>query len=219
MNEVLPWLTTTGKYPVEHIPCPHFSQPVDLTAPRSLVLHTTEGGWDGSMAVFKHHYAPHFIVGPGRIAQLVQVGTIGAALRTHNWLAIVQIEVVGFSKETPYDFDQKTLDALTDLLAVCKREYGVPLTHPWKDGDYGRAGDNPHRHAGLFGKVAGCYGHGDMPEPDEHWDPGDLKWSEVLSGAAAKTEIHAAAPWVAPPPPPHPCGPISEIEAWLKAHI
>ena len=51
-------------------------------------------------------------------------------------------------------------------MVVCEKEWGIPLTHPWADGDYGRAGDNPHRHAGKFGKVAGWFAHGDMPPPE-----------------------------------------------------
>ena len=53
--------------------------------------------------------------------------------------------------------------------------------------------------------VGGWYGHGDVPVPDEHWDPGDLQWSALLARAAALTEI-ASAP-ASPPPqaPPRPC--------------
>jgi hypothetical protein len=52
---------------------------------------------------------------------------------------------------------------------------GIPLVHPFPDGDFGLAGSsrrNTHRKAGKFGKIAGWYGHGDMPDPDVHWDPG-----------------------------------------------
>src|SRR5271169_4686487 len=147
-QSVMPWLERAGRFEVEHIGgIPHFNQPVDLDAPRTGVLHTTEGGWPGSMAVFKQHFAPHFMVGMDisqkrvRIAQLVQVGTIGAALVTHNDHAIVQVEMIGFSKETPWTPDDETLKALAALMAVCKVEYGIPLVHPWADGDFGRAGD------------------------------------------------------------------------------
>lgn len=134
------WLETAGKFAVEHIPCPHFSQPIDLMAPRAGVLHTTEGEWDASMGVFKQHFAPHFLLGLDRsqgkvrIAQLVQVGTIGAALVTHNWLAIVQVEVIGYSKETPWFFDDETSEAMASLMAVCYAEYGIPLSRQWADG-------------------------------------------------------------------------------------
>jgi hypothetical protein len=73
------------------------------------------------------------------------VGTIGAALVTHNNQVIVQIEMVGFSKKTPWLPDDETTAALASLMAACNDEYGIPLDHPWADGDFGKAGDNPHR--------------------------------------------------------------------------
>jgi hypothetical protein len=118
-----------------------------------------------------------------RIAQLVQVGTIGAAIKAHNNKAIVQIEMIGFSKEQPWLPDDETAAALASLMAVCKSEYGIPLEHPWPDGDFGKAGSNPHRSSGKFGTVAGWYGHGDCPSPDTHWDPGNLEWSVILDMA------------------------------------
>jgi len=190
-NAVKPWLDQAGKYPVAHIGgIPHFNDSVPLDAPRTGVLHTTEGGWAASLAIFKQHFAPHFMLGFNadahnvQIAQLVQVGTIGAALRAHNNRAIVQIEMVGFSKKTPWLPDDDTLDALTSLMATCAREYGIPLVDPWPDGDFGKADDNPHRSSGKYGKIAGWYGHGDCPSPDTHWDPGNLRWSVILAKAA-----------------------------------
>lgn len=202
---VMQWLDDVGKFKVEKIPCPHFSLAVDLAAPRTGVIHTTEGAWISSMGVFKTHYAPHFIVGAGRIAQLVPIGLIGAALVTHNDHAIVQIEVVSKSQQSLWLPDDATVEALAALMAVCQREYGIPLTHPWPDGDYGVYGDNPHRHAGKWGVVAGWFGHGDVPAPDAHWDPGALRWSALLAKAAAMTAITQAPGWAPPYPPPRLC--------------
>jgi hypothetical protein len=207
MGNVTPWFTQAGKYKIEHIGgIPHFNIAVDLAAPRTGVLHTMEGDFDSGLAVFKQHYAPHFIVGPGRIAQLVQIGTIGAALVTHNDHAIVQIEVAGFSKETLWDFDNSTTDALASLMALLQRELGIPLFHPWPDGDFGRYGDNPHRHAGKWGVVAGWYGHDDVPSPDVHWDPGNLEWSKLLAKASSMTDIlHSPGIVQSTTMPPRPC--------------
>jgi hypothetical protein len=124
-----------------------------------------------------------------QIAQLVQVGTIGAALKAHNNQAIVQIEMIGFSKESPWLPDDDTLNALASLMAECQREYGIPLDHAWPDGDFGRAGKNPHRTSGKYGTVAGWFGHGDCPSPDTHWDPGNLEWSVVLGKAKQMVEV------------------------------
>jgi hypothetical protein len=189
-DPVKPWLEQAGKFPIAHIGgIPHFNEAVNLEGPRTGVLHTTEGGWAGSLAIFKQHFAPHFMLGFDadaqivRIAQLVQVGTIGAALVTHNNQVIVQIEMVGFSKTTPWLPDDETAAALESLMAVCSSEYGIPLEHPWADGDFGKAGNNSHRSSGKFGHIPGWYGHGDCPSPDTHWDPGNLEWSHVLNVA------------------------------------
>jgi hypothetical protein len=174
--------------------------PVDLTAPRSGILHTEEGQWGGSLQVFEEHFAPHFVVGVDktsgktRIAQLVPVGFIGSACRAHNNKAIVQIEMTGFSKEHLWYpsgivtldngkvFDYKDTDkALASLMIAIEKEYGVPLSHPYADDDWGKAGHNPTRSAGKFGKVAGWYGHQNMPDPDTHWDPGAFCWSKLFA--------------------------------------
>jgi len=209
-SSVKPWLDQAGTFPIAHIGgIPHFNESVLLDAPRTGILHTTEGGWAGSLAIFKQHFAPHFMLGfdadaqKVRIAQLVQVGTIGAAIRAHNNQAIVQIEMIGFSKEDPWLPDDETVDALASLMAVCATEYSIPLTHPWPDGDFGKAGKNPHRTSGKFGKIAGWYGHGDCPSPDTHWDPGNLKWSVVL-GMAQRMTV---------PPPSGPAGPVAMASA------
>jgi hypothetical protein len=218
---VKPYLETAGRFTVEQIPCPHFSQAVDLNAPRAGVLHTTEGNWTGSLAVFKSHFAPHFLVGFDevekrvRVAQLVQIGTIGAALVTHNWLALVQIEVVGYSKETPWFFDDDTAEAVASVLATCHAEYGIPLSRPWPDGVYGMARANdPHRNGGQFGKIAGWYAHGDVPAPDSHWDVGNLQWSKLFAWAGAMPHASAAAtPSLVAPS--RPCSAATALDADL----
>ena len=208
---VLPWLAKAGRFDVEHVGgIPHENASADFTAPPAAVLHTTEGGTiEGAMSVFRTHYAPQFVLGKDatgkvRILQLLQVGTLGLALEKHNALALVQVEMAGFSKETLWLPDDETGEALASLMAACKAEYGIPLSHPWADGDFGLAGYNtPHRHSGNFGKVAGWYGHGDIPD-NQHWDPGDFRWSVIFTRAGAMPHA-SAAPTIAPPAPPRPC--------------
>jgi hypothetical protein len=178
-----------GAFPVKSIPCPNLGRKVDRDRAPTGVLHTTEGGWKSSLDIFKDRFAPHFMLGMNeqdeevQIAQLVPVGIMGASTRGHNDQVLVQIEMVSFSRETPWLPDQRTLDALCSLMNVCWDRWRIPLTHPWIDGDYGRYGINPHRTAGKFGIIAGWYGHGDMPTPDVHWDPGNLRWSRVFQHA------------------------------------
>lgn len=206
MTQLRPTLDKAGRFPVVQVPCPfQHSQLVDLDAPPAGILHTTEGGWTGSMVVFKQHYAPHFLIGinaAGRaeIAQLVPVGFIGLACRSHNNKARIEVEMVGNAKEMLWQPGPETMDALASLMLACRDEYGIPLSHPWPVGDYGRAGDNPHRHSGKYGAVAGWFGHADMPGPDTHWDPGNLNWPAVFARAAVLDATPAiAAHDVAPP--------------------
>ena len=106
------WLTKAGTYTVEKMPMPHLSTAVDLAKPRVGVMHTTEGGFDSALSVFRQHYAPHFMVGTDskghtRILQFVPLGTMASALQNHtggvetNRWAHVQIELVGRSSMEP----------------------------------------------------------------------------------------------------------------------
>ena len=184
-----PYIKEAGPYPVSYHHCPFYLGPVDLKAPRAGVLHTTEGSTEeGAESIFIRHFAPHFCLGKsasGKIVinQLVPLGQAGAALEAHNQQAIVQIEMVGFSKDALWLPDSGTLDALAHLMVVLEQECGIPLSHPWPDDDWGRAGyETPHRHSGKFGKVAGWFGHQDVPN-NCHWDCGGIQWSKIFAYA------------------------------------
>lgn len=177
-------ITRAGNFPVRQVPVRHYPNTVNFSRPRCAVLHTVEGTWAGGMAILTRHYAPHFMLGlnnkKAEIVQFVPIGFIGAALRANNDQALVQVEMVGFSKEKPWLPDGQTLDALCSLMNVCEREWGIPRAHPWPDNDWGRAGERtPHRASGKFGHIAGWYGHQDVPE-NTHWDVGALQWSRVF---------------------------------------
>jgi hypothetical protein len=186
-NAVKPWLDRVGTFKVTRDEKPHFHASVRLDSPRSGVLHTTEGGWAGSEAVFKRHFAPHFMLGmlngEPTIEQYVPVGLIGAAMKAHNDLAIVQVECIGYAEEKSWQFQEQVQELIASLMMACEAEYGIPLSRPWPDGVYGRArASDPHRQEGKFGHIPGWYGHGDIPDND-HWDPGNLRWSELFSRA------------------------------------
>lgn len=173
-------LQKAGQFDVVHIPCRAYVGPSILTGPRTGVLHTTEGGFDGALAEFKQKFAPHFLISGSVIAQLLPIGLSGASLVHHNNQALVQIELVAYSKIDAWFPDEATAERLAAVMATCYHLFGIPLSRPWADGDYGRAGDNPHRHATFWGRVAGWYGHGDVPAPDSHWDPGNLQWGKLF---------------------------------------
>lgn len=170
-----------GPFDVAHIPCRAYAGPANLSAPRSGVIHTTESNFDSALAEFRGKFAPHFLISGSTIAQLLPIGVSGASLVTHNNAALVQIEVVAYSKQDPWFPDDSTAQRLAAVMATCHHLFGIPLSRPWADGDWGRYGDNPHRHATFWGRVAGWYGHGDVPSPDQHWDPGNLQWGKLFS--------------------------------------
>lgn len=186
------WLWSACGMRVEHIPCPRPGGSVDAAVPAAGVLHTVEGGFDSGLTVFRKSSAPHFLIGPGRIAQLIPLGAMAAALKhtsdppTNGW-ARVQIEVAGYSQQKPYRFDRPTEDALARLLAALQILGVVPLVRPfpdplppppWATTSFVR------RRSGKWGSAEGWFGHLEIPE-NSHWDPGALEWTRLLLAARA----------------------------------
>jgi hypothetical protein len=189
------WLTKAGNFNIEFLSMPFFNEPVLPQAPPTCVLHTTECSFEEALTIFNQHYAPHFLVGRDRtsatrIIQMVSIGNIGASLKAHNNLALVQIEIVAKSQVEPWLPDDQTSLALASLLRACKDNYGIPLTRPWPDGVFTRpdmngvaSADDPHRNQGQFGSISGIFGHGDVPFPDNHWDCGNFMYSKIFAMA------------------------------------
>jgi hypothetical protein len=192
------YLTSVGKYPVEKLPCPGTDQRVDTSAPAAGVLHTTEGSFESSLAVFRAHYAPHFLVGKDksgkvRIVQLLPLGEMAAALEhpagypESNRVARAQIELVGYSKQESWYPEPDVADALASLIASLQVHAGIPLSRPFPDGmprEILASRSFSRRSAGKWGKVAGWYGHVEIPG-NSHWDPGNLEWTKLLGAARA----------------------------------
>lgn len=188
------WLTTAGPYRVERIECPGPGGTVTLSAPRAGVVHTTQGSFESALAVFRQRYAPTFLIGPHRIAQLLELGAVCGALENHeggvetNRIAAVQIEVAGFSQERPYTFGKGTDDPLAALLGALRIEVGIPLSRPFPDA-MPPGGSNvwaresfARRSAGKWGTTPGWFGHVEIPE-NSHWDPGALQWAKIFARA------------------------------------
>lgn len=209
-------LTTAGKYRVEQASCPP-TGPVDLGVPRTGVLHTTEGPFESAFAEFRTKYAPHFLVGRDktgkvRIVQFVSLGNWAAALENHaggvetNRWAVAQIELAAHSQTTPWQADAGVTDALASLLAELHIEAGIPLSRPFPDAmppPPWAVESFSRRHAGKWGKVAGWYGHVEVPE-NSHWDPGAYKWANLLKAAQAKLPKPVPSPTPTPAPTPAP---------------
>jgi len=109
----------------------------------NFVLHTTEGGSvAGALATFEGepNNASHFLIGENRIIQLRPVNAQAGALRVnspHNPNdGAIQIENVGFSKETLWLPDDDVQKPLTALLAFLGNGLSIPLATPnqaWVD--------------------------------------------------------------------------------------
>jgi hypothetical protein len=186
------WLKKTiGGRTIEHVPCPNPGAPVDLSAPHIGVLHTIEGTLESGMGVFHRHYAPHFALDAHRTLQLIPLGTMGAALENDpggvetNSITRVQIEAAGSSRTSPWLWDDATTNAVADLIATMEHVADVPLERPFPDAMPPLPWSNEafsRRHAGKWGHTAGWFGHVEVPE-NAHWDPGALKWTELLRRA------------------------------------
>ncbi len=176
---------------------PHPLGLVDLGRPPAGVLHTIEGSLESGISVFEKRYTPTFGVGRDRIVQFTALGQMDAALENHygggetNRWARAQIEVEGHAQEYGFSFAPAVTDALASLLATLRAELGIPLTRPfpdamqrlpWSTESFSR------RRAGKWGKVAGWYGHVEIPE-NSHWDPGALLWTPLLAEAKRRIPL------------------------------
>ena len=159
------------------------------------VLHTTEGHWAGSLSVFANSTGtPTFMLGwneaddnngkgegPFRVVQFMPLGEMALTLVNDaggtetNREALVQIEVIAFSKKAPWLFDKQTTETLAALMDRLEEVCGIPLQ---------RAG-NGSRSVALWDGKAGWFGHGEVPE-NGHWDPGNLKLGRAVRGGAER---------------------------------
>jgi hypothetical protein len=182
---------TIGGRRIEHIPCPHPGERVDVGAPAVGVMHTIEGNLGSGLSVFQRHFAPHFALDGRRIVQMIPLGMIACALENRpggvetNRITRAQIEVAGKSQESPWLPDPQTADALADLMATLKLTADIPLTRPFPEKMPPKpwaATNFKRRQAGKWGRTAGWFGHVEVPE-NAHWDPGNFQWGKLLARA------------------------------------
>jgi hypothetical protein len=186
------WLAMALTYPIEHVPAAYLRGAVALARPPAGVLHTTEGSFQSALDEFKTKFAPHFLVGHGRIIQFAPLGKMSWALEhttgqveTNGW-ARVQIEIAGQSKLRSWLPEWGTLDALASLIAVLEDVADIPMRRAWPDGlcrsiSWATTA-NPRRHEGKWGREAGWFGHIEMPG-NSHWDPGALNYTALFARA------------------------------------
>jgi hypothetical protein len=195
------WLTHAIKYRVENVPVKYLTGHVDHSKPAVGVMHTTEVSFDSALNEFKSKFAPHFLVGKGRIIQFAPLGRMAHALEhnkgtveTNRW-ARVQIEVAGKSQLDLWKPDDQTFDTLAALVAVVSHAAGIPLVRLWPDQLDKKVvwatPKNPRRHQHVWGKKAGWFGHIEVPG-NSHWDPGSLDYTSLFARAQDLMKIHSA---------------------------
>ncbi len=197
------WLVRAIKYHVEHVAVPYLTSHVDRSKPPAGVMHTTEGSFDSALKEFKTKFAPHFLVGKGRIIQFCPLGKAAHALEHHkgtvetNLWARVQIEVAAKSKLALWQPDNETFDTLASLLAMVSDAANIPLRRLWPDVLAKKVvwatASNPRRRQNVWGKEAGWFGHIEVPG-NSHWDPGSLNYTALFTRAQELFRLHSGHP-------------------------
>lgn len=174
------WLDGFQKVTYAHTPGLAYTRPV-----RGVVFHTTEGGTEfGAFGVYSRiQAAPHFTVNPETKTRCQHIDTdLGAyALRNlaggveTNTSGVVQVELVGFAKDTEF--------WSTERLRWIGEEVVAPImrAHPTiPNAVY--LGNGRMTFTQWNEWSGGLCGHKDVPEND-HADPGGLNLQTILSFA------------------------------------
>ncbi len=146
-----------------------------------IVLHTTEGPTlDGAVSTLHAVNAcPQFAIDPksGAVVQFMALNEAGRALEhpsgpETNRANAIQIEMVGYSKDTPGwpDSYYANVAKLTRWIAGA---WGVPR----KAANFGVG--VPRMSGAAFYAFAGYCGHEHVPG-NSHWDPGDFRIAELV---------------------------------------
>jgi hypothetical protein len=213
--QIQPWLPGFTRVDLDYtgINAPEVGRPYDETSHPKICLHTTEGsslaGAERAFAL----YPPHVGVDFERLhrRQYLPLDRCSFSLRgsESDDEFVVQIEIVGFSTQTPNWSIQK-LDWLgREVIAPICRATGCPLTivpagfHGLGEGIILASTSSPIRFKseGALRAFSGIMGHQHAPAPDHHWDPGKLNVHRIVQAAAAVLE----------PKPEPPTTPLEEI--------
>jgi len=198
---VAQWVDTIGQFSVQRRESPRpGGQPyIPLTAPRSLVVHTTEGDSVDSawQTLDAKGAAPHFIVGQLRIVQCRPLDVQAATLVTDSSAGFFanslgwQVECVGHAEQTVHQLTPATWQPLVALARFMHEQRGIPYDRPegWRDNcsdiTTTLASNNTRRQSRRAIGFRGFLGHLDIPNqaPTWHWDPGALDYSALFDQA------------------------------------
>ena len=179
--------------------------PMDPDARTCLVLHTTEGSWEGAYTVLdRNSNWPHLMAEPwpgGRKVQAVPFSRAAKSLANQpggvetNRKGTIQIELVGFAAHTD-EWTDLEVDYLAELLRPIIDGLGIRhIAPPFYGPDAGftlATVTAPQRMgAGEWDAWDGICGHQHVPEND-HWDPGKFRIDRFLATLARTTVLPVA---------------------------
>lgn len=163
-----------------------------------IVLHTTEGGWEGSMGVFRSRLtAPHLMVDPAsrKRVQMIPLDRSAYALRNEagggetNRAHCLQVEIVGYASEAA-GWSGDRLDWLGREVIAPLVEHApgpIALRAPRFYGEgAGWVLATPSARQRMsqeqWRTFSGVCGHQHVPE-NSHWDPGEVRIERILTAA------------------------------------
>ncbi|MFF1871587.1 N-acetylmuramoyl-L-alanine amidase [Kitasatospora herbaricolor] len=173
--------TSYGNYSVGN-------RPADGDAIQYIVIHDTEGGFDGSVATFQNpttQASAHYIVrsSDGHVSQLVNTKDVAwhAGNKSVNMHSIgVEHEGYAFPTTKPTWYSEQLYQSSATLVRYLADRFGVPL-------------DRQH-----------IIGHDDVPGPTEalisgmHWDPGTFwDWNHYMDLLGAPVQANTGGPLLA----------------------
>lgn len=166
------------------------------------VVHTTEGGWESAMAVFRSRMtAPHVMIDPvtRRRAQFIPLDRSAYALVNDNGGVETnrhgprQIEVVGYAgRMHDMPADQKEWFALEVIRPM---SLAVGITGPGlecfgEDAGWVLASPTARQRMSFadWNQFNGWCGHQHVPE-NSHWDPGALDLPAIVQQAQGEDDV------------------------------
>lgn len=172
--------------------------------PYKIVLHSTEGGWDGSMSVFRSRMtAPHFMADPAtkRIVQMVPLNRSAYALQNQsggvetNRDGAIQVEIVGYAGRMHELSDDQLewLGVKVVRMIVDNAPGPIRYTAPrfyGEDAGFTLASSSARQRMSYaeWDAFNGVCGHQHVPE-NSHWDPGKLNIDKVLRYAEDRAVV------------------------------
>jgi hypothetical protein len=161
------------------------------------ILHTTEGGWQGSLSAFTANNSwPHEMYDPAlnRRQQFIPFDQPAKALRNMTGGVetnrretdglpgpdVIQVEIVAFAGQIENYSDEWKLNLALYVIDLSRRS-GIPLEFPAEfHGSDAYGLKAPTRFTPQqWLTVRGFVGHQHVPE-NTHWDPGNIDWLPPL---------------------------------------